>query len=110
MIILPDKRPKYIAYISTVLDAAGAENAAEKAQGIFDLETRMAEVHWEPAKRRNRDLTYNKKSIDELVAFAPEFPWVASFEAAGLGDQTEFVVREDDAIAALAENLRGNAS
>lgn len=98
-----DKRPKYIAYIERALSLAGVEGAAEKAQGIFDLEKKMAEVHWEPAKRRNRDLTYNLKTIDELKAFAPEMPWDAAFEAAGLGGQSEVVVREDDAIQALAE-------
>ncbi|MEO1136692.1 MAG: M13-type metalloendopeptidase [Pseudomonadota bacterium] len=100
---LADKRPKYVAYIEEALSLAGVEGAAEKAQAVFDLETRMAEVHWEPAKRRNRDLTYNLKTIDELRAFAPEMPWDVTFDAAGLGDQTEFVIREDDAIAALAE-------
>ena len=98
-----DKRPKYIAYIEQALSLGGVEGAAEKAQAVFDLEKKMAEVHWEPAKRRNRDLTYNLKTIDELKAFAPEMPWDVAFGAAGLGGETEFVVREDDAIQALAE-------
>ncbi|PQA86839.1 M13 family metallopeptidase [Hyphococcus luteus] len=98
-----DKRPKYIAYIEKALSLAGVENAGEKAQAIFDLEKRMAEAHWEPAKQRNRDLTYNLKSIDELKAFAPEMPWDVMLETAGLGGETQFVVREDDAIQALAE-------
>ncbi|WP_428409124.1 M13 family metallopeptidase [Hyphococcus sp.] len=98
-----DKRPKYVAYIEEALSLAGVENAAEKAQAIFDVESKMAQVHWEPAKRRNRDLTYNLKTRDELKAFAPEMPWDAAFEAAGLGDVTSFIVREDDAIQKLAE-------
>lgn len=98
-----DKRPKYIAYIEQVFDLAGLEGGAEKAQAIFDFEKSLAEAHWEPAKRRNRDLTYNKKTLDELKAFAPELPWDAALEASGLGDQTEFVVREDDAISNTAK-------
>ncbi len=98
-----DKRPKYIAYIEQVFDLAGLEGGAEKAQAIFDFEKSLAEVHWEPAKRRNRDLTYNKKTLDELKAFASEFPWNTALEASGLGDQTEFVLREDDAIANTAK-------
>lgn len=98
-----DKRPKYIAYIEQVFDLAGLEGGAEKAQAIFDFEKSLAEAHWEPAKRRNRDLTYNKKTLDELKAFAPELPWDAALEASGLGGQTEFVVREDDAISNTAK-------
>ncbi|GJL91824.1 M13 family metallopeptidase [Hyphococcus sp.] len=98
-----DKRPKYLAYIEQALSLAGVEDAAEKAQAIYAVEAQMAEAHWEPAKRRNRDLTYNLKTRDELKAFAPEFPWDAAFEGAGLGDIDSVVVREDDAIAKLAE-------
>ncbi|GAB4516742.1 MAG: M13 family metallopeptidase [Amphiplicatus sp.] len=98
-----DKRAQYKDYIEQALTLAGVEEAAQKAEAIYALEHRMAEVHWEPAKRRNRDLTYNLKTRAELKAFAPEAPWDAMFEAAGLGDQDEVVVREDDAIANLAK-------
>ena len=97
-----DKRPKYKALIEEFLTLAEIDNAAEKAQNIFDLEMAIAEVHWEPAKRRNRDLTYNLMTRDELKAFAPEMPWDATLDAAGLGEQNEFVIREDDAIQQLA--------
>ena len=97
-----DKRPKYRAYIEQMLTLSGAEDAGAKAQAIYDLEERMAEVHWEPAKRRNRDLTYNLKTADELAAFAPGAPWAVMFDAADLGGQSEFVLREDDAIQGLA--------
>ncbi|WDI31285.1 M13 family metallopeptidase [Hyphococcus flavus] len=98
-----DKRDPYRAYITQVLGFAGMDDAAAKAQAVYDLERQMAEVHWEPAKRRNRDLTYNLKTKAQLKAFAPEAPWDVLLEAAGLGDQEEFVIREDDAIATLAE-------
>ena len=97
-----DKRPKYRTYIEEMLTLSGVEDAAQKAQAIYDLEARMAEAHWEPAKRRNRDLTYNLKTLDELAAFAPGAPWAAMFEASGLGGQSEFVLREDDALQSLA--------
>lgn len=97
-----DKRAKYREYIAEMLTLAGVEDAAGKAQAIYDLEHAMAEVHWEPAKRRNRDLTYNLKTLEELKAFAPQAPWDAMLEEAGLTGQTEFVVREDDAVQNLA--------
>ena len=98
-----DKRPKYLAYIEQALSLAGVDDAGAKAQAIYAVEAQMAEVHWEPAKRRQRDLTYNLKTREELKAFAPEMPWDAAFEGAGLGAVDSVVVREDDAIAALAE-------
>ena len=100
---LADKRPVYIAYIAEMLSLAGVENAGQAAQDIYAFEHKLAQAHWEPAKRRNRDLTYNLKTADELGAFAPAAPWAEMFNAAGLAQQGEFIVREDDAIKKSAE-------
>ncbi|VAV90042.1 Peptidase M13 family protein, partial [hydrothermal vent metagenome] len=97
-----DKRAKYKDYITEMLTLASVEDPAAKAQAIYDVELRMAEVHWEPAKRRNRDLTYNLKTREELAAYAPGAPWDVFLNTSGLGAETEFVVREDDAIQNLA--------
>ena len=97
-----DKREKYRQYIEEILTLSQTPDAAAKAQRVYNLEVAMAEVHWEPAKRRNRDLTYNLKTAEELTAFAPGAPWSAILEESGLANQTEFVVREDDAIKNLA--------
>ena len=98
-----DKREKYKAYIAQVLTLGGVEGAAEKAAAIYAVEHRMAEVHWEPAKQRKRELTYNLMTVDELQAFAPELPWKAMLDASGIGGESEVVVREDDAVANLAK-------
>ncbi|MEL7490336.1 MAG: M13 family metallopeptidase [Pseudomonadota bacterium] len=100
-----DKAAKYKDYIAETLTLAEIDDAAGKADAIHALETSIAQVHWEPAKRRNRDLTYNLKTKDELKAFAPTAPWDAMLEAAGLSGETEFVLREDDAIQNLATIL-----
>jgi len=97
-----DKREKYKAYIEEILSLAQTPDAAAKADAVYALEERMAGAHWEPAKRRNRDLTYNLKTEEELAAFAPGVPWAIMLEAAGFGAQNEFVVREDDALQNLA--------
>ncbi len=97
-----DKQVKYQAHVETMLQLAGHQDPAGAASRIFALELEMARVHWEPAKRRNRDLMYNLKTIDELQSFAPGAPWRTMLASAGLGDRTEIVVREDDAVAKLA--------
>ena len=96
-------RADYIQFLTTMLEAAGAEDPAGGAKRVMELETRMAEKHWKPEKRRDRSLTYNKMTIDEIVEFAPGFPWKAAFAAAGLGDQQNFIIRETDALQGLAE-------
>lgn len=93
-----DKQAKYQSYIAATLARAGIENAEQAAAAIYALELEIARVHWDPAKRRNRDLTYNLKSIEELEAFAPAAPWRAMFAAAGLSSINEAILREDDAV------------
>lgn len=96
-------RAAYVTMLTKMLSAAGRENAESRAEAIMAFETAMAEVHWKPAKRRNRSLTYNKMTTEELKDYAPGFPWEAMMDAAGLGDQSAFIVRENDAIQGLAK-------
>ena len=91
-------RAAYEAMLTRLFEAIEAEDASERAAAVLALETRLAEAHWSPAKRRNRDLTYNPYSPDELAAYAEGMPWAAMFEALSVGDQTKMIVREDDAI------------
>ena len=96
-------RADYMTFLKTMLTATGADNVEARAQAVMDFETKMATAHWAPEKRRNRDLTYNKMSKTELLAYAKGFDWQAMMDAAGIGDQDTFVVRENDAIQGLTK-------
>jgi predicted metalloendopeptidase len=97
-----DKREGYKALLARMLEIAGEEDAAAKAEAVYALEERLAEAHWEPAKQRDRSLTYNPYTIEELEAYAPEMPWPAIMEGFGLGGQERVVLEENDAIQASA--------
>lgn len=95
-------REGYQAHISNMLSLANIADADAKAATIFALETKIAEAHWDKVDRRNRDLTYNKMTVDELVAFAPGYPWALAKQVSGL-DVLEVVVREKTAFPVLAK-------
>lgn len=94
-------REKYAAHIERLLKLAAVADAAQAARSIVELETQIATAHWPRAKRRERDLTYNPHTREELPSFAPGFPWPALLAGAGLEAQPRFVVRESDAVQAL---------
>ena len=96
-------RTQYQSHLEKMLSLAGVSDAAAKAAQILALETKMAECHWPRAKLRERDLTYNLRSIAQLEQMAPEFSWKAMFAAGGLGDRTEVNVGQPDAIEKLAK-------
>ncbi|WP_395645916.1 M13 family metallopeptidase [Terricaulis sp.] len=98
----PQIRTQYQAHIERMLGLIGQSNAAAKARQIMALETRIAELHWPIADRRERDRTYNLMTRAQVIALAPRFPWAAALEAQGLGDVQEICVREVSAMGPLA--------
>jgi putative endopeptidase len=96
-------REKYEAHIGKVLAMVGDKKAAADAKEILALETKIAEVHWKIADRRDRDKTYNARTIAELEKEAPKFPWKVFMKAQGFDKETSVVVREVTAMPKLAE-------
>jgi putative endopeptidase len=94
-------RAKYRAHIERMLALTADADAAAEAQSIVALEIRIAQLHWPVAKRRERDLTYNLRTLPELIDLAPGFGWQDLLAAAGLVGASDYVVRELDAVAAL---------
>ncbi|HEY8539812.1 MAG TPA: M13 family metallopeptidase [Steroidobacteraceae bacterium] len=95
-------RTKFVEHVERMLTLAGDSDAAQKARAVLDLETQIAQRHWPIEKRRERELTYNLRTGDQLRALARNYPWQDFLSAAGLADQPEFVVAELDAVQSLA--------
>lgn len=96
-------RTQYQAHLEKMLSLAGVADAATKAAQILALETKIADCHWPRAKLRERDLTYNLRSLTQLEQMAPEYSWQAMFTAAGLQDRKEVNVGQPDVIEKLAK-------
>lgn len=98
-----DIRAKYEAHIARVLAMVGDVQAQKHAHEILALETQIAERHWPRAERRERDKTYNLRTLTQLGVEAPQFPWKPYLTAAGFGAAREVVVRENSAMPKLGE-------
>ena len=96
-------RQAYVDYMTAMLTEAGVENAADRAAAIMAFETELASEYWEREQRRNRDLTYNKMSVEELKDMAPGLMWDRYFDNLGLSGETEVILRENTAIEHAAE-------
>jgi predicted metalloendopeptidase len=98
-------RGQYVAHIARMLKLAGASNAEADATTILNLETRIAEDQWPIEKQRERDLTYNLESREQLLALAPGFPWRSLLGAAGVSGESDYIVGELDAVQKLARKF-----
>ena len=97
-----DKAVAYEAFLAQMLTFAGEENAEERAAAVYAMEKRIAEVHWDRAKSRNRDLTYNPYTLETLEAEMPGLPWRLIVQGLGVSEDQEFIVRQPDAIQGIA--------
>jgi putative endopeptidase len=95
-------RPKYQAHIASVLALAGIDHPADRAAKIFELERRMAEVHWTRAASEQISAGNNHWTRLQFDAKAPDLDWRTFFAAAGLGGQNDFVIWQPSALIGLA--------
>lgn len=84
---------KYKEYLTFLLGEAGYANPAAMAETVYAFEDTIArKVAWDRAVRRNRDLTYNLLTADELSAIGGKVPVTAMLAAIGIDKSPGFVV------------------
>ena len=95
-------RGDYLRYIGHVLELAGFDRAAQRADGVMRLETAIARSHATAevsADERNADNLWTR---DDFARQAPGMDWSGFFDAAGLGKQQTFVAWQPGAIKGAA--------
>jgi putative endopeptidase len=95
-------REQYVAYIAQMLTLGGVADATAKARDIMAFETAASKVQWPIDKRRDVDAIYNPRSKEQLLSFAPGFPWQVFLEAQQLGARQDVVLGELGAVGDLA--------
>ncbi len=97
--LLPD--PRYAeyrkalqTYMVDMLTFVKHPQAAEAAERIVALETKLAELQWARVENRDPVKTYNKVSKAELASQLSNFSTATFLETTGVSKQSEFVVRQ----------------
>jgi putative endopeptidase len=96
------QREAYRAYVERLLTMIGYPDPASTANAILAFETKIAEVSWAAADRRDLTKLVNPMSLPELQAYAPGLDWSAHFAAAGIVGQARLIVGEKSAIQKIA--------
>lgn len=95
-------RAAYVAYIEKLFTLAGEKDAKKAAEAILALETTLADKSWDRVKSRDREATYNLKSVKEAEALTPGFSWTRFFKAAGAQATPAVIVRQPTYFEALS--------
>ena len=68
-------RVAFVAHMEKMFTLLGIADGATKAGEVFELETKIAALHWDQVRNRDASLTYNRKSRAELEALSPALNW-----------------------------------
>ena len=103
-------RAGYVEHVGRMFALAGVEDDPAR---VLELETRIAEAHWDIVKRREADLGYNPTRFATLAAEHPGFAWsawaaelAAALPGAAEDRFAEVNVRQPDYVAAFARLWR----
>ena len=94
--------PGHIARMLALVFGGSADEYAERAGRIVELETSLAAAHWDVVRRRDAELSYNLRTLAELPPGG--FDWAAWVGALGGSAESfaELVVRQPDYLSAFA--------
>ena len=95
-------RKAYKEYLAKMLTLAGEKNAVARADAIFAMEKKIAEVQWTREDSSDATKTYNKMTLAELDALTPGLK--LSSVLTGVSPKiTEVVVGQPSAITGIAK-------
>lgn len=95
-------RTRYQAHIAKMLRLAQLTQPEARAARIFALEMRIAQVHWSREDTEQVLKGNNHWKATEFAQRAPGLDWASYFAAAGLGQQSEFVVWQPSALTGIS--------
>mgnify|MGYP002515769213 CR=1 FL=1 len=72
-------RAEYLKYIEKMFNLFGIDNAAERAQTVLRLETRLATAALNNVELRDPVANYNKMSVADLQNLVPQVDWKVYF-------------------------------
>jgi predicted metalloendopeptidase len=101
-------REAYVSHVAAMLRLVGWDDAAaDGADRVMALETRLAGGHWDRVRSRDVLATYNLTTLEELRATAPAFDWSGWIDAMGASESafTQVVVRQPEYLATLSSAL-----
>jgi putative endopeptidase len=92
------KKQAYAEYILRTFKMINLPDAEAAAASVLAFETRIAELSWAAAERRDIDKIYNPMNVAALQAYAPGLNWRAYLDAAGAPGADTIVLAENTAV------------
>jgi endothelin-converting enzyme/putative endopeptidase len=104
-------REKYVAHVTKMFELLGdpPQTAAQQAQRILDLETRLAKASLTRVEKRDPYKLFHKMSRAQLQQLTPSFDWSAFLSGMGIPSVQTFNVTEPEYYKALETEINNVA-
>ena len=99
-------RAAYLAYLQTLLAAAGQARPAEAAQAVYALEQRLAQAQWSRVDLRDPVKRYNAFTPAQLPTLSA-LAWAPMLREAALPDVDKVIVATPSYVSALSGIVAG---
>ncbi|MEQ1753198.1 MAG: M13 family metallopeptidase [Micropepsaceae bacterium] len=93
-----NKKQAYADYVLRTFKLIKFPEPEAAASAVLGFETRIAELSWPAAERRDIDKVYNPMPVAGLQAYAPGLNWRAYLDAAGAPGANTVVLAENTAL------------
>ena len=97
-----DLQAKYRAHIAAILKLANIADPEEKSRRIYDLETKIAQVHATREESGDVHKANNPWRLTEFSTKAPGIEWSDYFRAAGLSSEPMIMVWHPNAVTGIS--------
>jgi len=89
-------RKEYLAHIVKMFELMGepADKAAQDSKKVMDIETGLAQASMSPVELRDPIASYNKMTMNEVIALAPEMDWDNYLREAGISPIKSIIVSQ----------------
>ncbi|MBO5399222.1 MAG: M13 family metallopeptidase [Alistipes sp.] len=93
-----DKREGYTKWLTKAFSLLGWNDAADKAQAVLQMETRMAEAFRSNVELRDVTANYNPMTREEFTKRYSSFDWTAYFAEMGIGSFDKIAVGQPEVL------------
>lgn len=101
-------RKAYVEHIEKMFTLAGFSNPKASAEQILALETAIASKHWDVVETRDSTKSYNKMTIKELAALAPDIDWASYLATLGVENQQDIIINQPSFVEGFNQVLKDN--
>jgi putative endopeptidase len=98
---MKDNRAAFLEYATALMQQAGIDDAAAKARGVLDLETKIARAHAGAVETQDVHKA-QRWPLADFAEKAPGLDWNVYFDAAGLAGQPHILAWQPEAIGKLS--------